>query len=271
LGRVAVPRVSDVIPTNETNEAKEAREKIIDLNDQGYSDLITMIDTTKSGGKVAFSIVKCSKTNEYPNGNIGVTMDGLKRKYAPKTAPSLSKVHKVFYGAKLKKKTDPDIFITYLEDVRNRMIKMNSSMTDNQFILHVMNNLTKDYEMQILKMEDKIGDGENALTIEDLRDELNLHFRRLNAKDDSDNEDNKEEKALFGRGQFKGRCSNCGKYGHKSADCHSSGKGLKKTAGTEIIGAAQTTTKATMPSSKAIAGTATSLAIEAPTAERQRK
>ncbi len=63
-----------------------------------------MIDTTKSGGKVAFSIIKLSKTSEYPDGNIAVAMDGLKRKYAPKTAPLLSKLHKIFYGAKLKKK-----------------------------------------------------------------------------------------------------------------------------------------------------------------------
>ena len=93
------------------------------------------------------------------------------------------------------------------------------------------NNLTKDYEMQILKMEDKVGIAGNALTIEDLRDELNLRFERLNTRDDSDNDEDEEEKALFGGGQFKGRCNNCGKYGHKSADCRSGGKGPKKTFG----------------------------------------
>jgi hypothetical protein len=108
------------------------------------------------------------------------------------------------------------------------MREMKLLMTDDQFILHVMNNLTKDYEMQILKMEDKIGDESNTLTIEDLRDELNLCFERLNTKDDSDNEEDEEEKALFGGGQFKGCCNNCGKYGHKSADCRSGGKGQKK-------------------------------------------
>jgi hypothetical protein len=93
-----------------------------------------------------------------------------------------------------------------------------------------MNNLTKDYEMQILKLEDKIGDDQNVLMIEDLRDELNLRFERMNAKDDSDSNDkDEEEKALFGGGQFKGRCNNCGKYGHKSANCRSGSKGQKKT------------------------------------------
>jgi hypothetical protein len=55
-----------------------------------------MVDTTKGGGKVAFSIVRRSKTNEFPDGHIGIVMDGLKNKYASKTTPSLSKIHKVF-------------------------------------------------------------------------------------------------------------------------------------------------------------------------------
>jgi hypothetical protein len=69
----------------------------------------------------------------------------------------LSKLHKQFYGAKLKKKVDPNIFITYLEDVRGRMEDMGSQMTDDQFMMHILNNLTKDYEMQVLKLEDRIG------------------------------------------------------------------------------------------------------------------
>jgi hypothetical protein len=89
MGRVIVPGVTDMIPADKTNKAREAREKIINLNDQGYSNLITMIDTSKSGGKVAFSIIKRSKTREYPDGHIGVAMGGLKRKYAPKNCSIL--------------------------------------------------------------------------------------------------------------------------------------------------------------------------------------
>jgi hypothetical protein len=65
INRVVIPGISDVIPTDKTDEDREAREEIINLNDQGYSELITMIDTPKSGGKVAFAIVKRSKTTEF--------------------------------------------------------------------------------------------------------------------------------------------------------------------------------------------------------------
>jgi hypothetical protein len=118
---------------------------ISELNELAYSDLILSMDTDKSGGKVALNIVKRSKTREYPDGNAAVAWQGLKRNYAPNTAPSLSKLRKQFYGTKLKKKVDPDIFITYLEDVRGRMEDMGSQMTDDQlFMMHILNNLTKD-------------------------------------------------------------------------------------------------------------------------------
>jgi hypothetical protein len=78
---------------------------IRELNELAYSDLILSMDTDKSGGKVAFNIVKRSKTREYPDGNAAVAWQGLKRNYAPNTAPSLSKLHKQFYGTKLKKKS----------------------------------------------------------------------------------------------------------------------------------------------------------------------
>jgi hypothetical protein len=116
LGTVPIADHFDLM-ADDDNAAKEVKMNIRELNEFAYSDLILSMDTDKSGGKVAFNIVKRSKTREYPDGNAAVAWQGLKRKYAPNTAPSLSKLHKQFYGAKLKKKVDPDIFITYLKDV----------------------------------------------------------------------------------------------------------------------------------------------------------
>jgi hypothetical protein len=49
-----------------------------------------------------------------------------------------------FYGATMKKNVNPDIFITYLEDLRGRMENVGSEMTDDHFILHAVNNLNED-------------------------------------------------------------------------------------------------------------------------------
>ena len=86
-----------------------------------------------TGGKVAFSLVRASKSMEYPDGNIAVAWMRLKKKYAPTTAPTLAKYHKMFYGAKLRQGSDPDGFITYLEDLQLKMEEMGSRMSDTQF------------------------------------------------------------------------------------------------------------------------------------------
>jgi hypothetical protein len=229
MGTNQIPQDSEILdPTVDTDKIKiETRE----MNELAYSELILSMDTRESAGKIAFNIVKRSKSTDYADGNALVAWKGLKRKYSPTTAPSLAKLHKQFYRARLKKKVDPDVFITYLEDIRTRMEEMGSKMTDEQFMLHVMNNLSSDYENQVNKVEDRVGNKTNPLDIEELRDELCLRFERLNTKEDSD--ESEDEKALFGA-QFKGRCRVCGKWGHKGTECRSNketkGNGNKQTS-----------------------------------------
>jgi hypothetical protein len=117
---------------------------------------------------------------------------------------------------------DPDAYIGHLEDLRAQMAEMGSEMTDDQFMMHVTNNLTSEYENQVNNNKKRIGHDNDPIDIEELRDELSLRFERLHLKDDeSDISD--DEKALFGASQFKGRCRQCGKWGHKSSDCRSKG------------------------------------------------
>ena len=61
---------------------------------------------------------------------------------------------------------------------------------------------------------------------------MSLRYERMNVRDESsDEDDDGEEKALFGGGQFKGRCNSCGKYGHKATDCRSRGNADQKKVG----------------------------------------
>ncbi len=115
-GKLTIPVDSDVLDLDgdEDKEKIDIQEK----NELAYGELILSMDTRESAGKVAFSIVRQSKSKDYPDGNAKVAWKDLRRKYAPTTVPSLAKLHKQFYGAKLKKKADPDICITYLEDTR---------------------------------------------------------------------------------------------------------------------------------------------------------
>ena len=63
-------------------------------------------------------------------------------------------------------------------------------MSDNQFMLHVMNNPTSDYNNQVNnKMEQRLGKTIDPLPTEDMSDELGLRYEGINKKDDSDEEE----------------------------------------------------------------------------------
>jgi Zinc knuckle len=69
----------------------------------------------------------------------------------------------------------------------------------------------------MLLVEKQIGNKENPLSIEDLKEELNLRFERLST---GQNNNLGKESALF-TSQFEGKGRNCGKLGHKAAQCKS--------------------------------------------------
>jgi hypothetical protein len=78
------------------------------------------------------------------------------------------------------------------------------SISENQFMIHIMNNLTSDYELQLTLMERRVGDEEKPLTIEEIRGELSLRYERMNMKSSSNKEVEGLDENAFFSGQFKG-------------------------------------------------------------------
>jgi gag-polypeptide of LTR copia-type len=185
------------------------------LNEIAFTELILSIDVKTS----AFNLVKGCKTKDHPDGNAASAGERLKNKYEPVSAPTLVKLEKQFRELPLKKGQDPETWITELEDLRVRLETMESSISENQFMIHILNNLTSDYELQLAMMERRVGDTDWPLTVEEIREELSLHFERLNSNSNNNSEGEiLEEQALFS-GQCKGKCRNCGLIGQKSFQC----------------------------------------------------
>jgi hypothetical protein len=88
-----------------------------------------------------------NKSKDYADGNANMAWERLKNKFEPSSAPSLVKLEKLFRQCSLKKGQDPDIWITELEDYLMRLEELGSSISDNQFILHTLNNMTEDYDL----------------------------------------------------------------------------------------------------------------------------
>jgi hypothetical protein len=92
------------------------------------------------------------------------------------------KLEKQFREFSLKKGQDPKIWITELEDLCVKLETMGSCITENQFIFHILNYLSPDYDLKPALMERIVGDAGKPLTVEEVRKELNLRFERLNMK-----------------------------------------------------------------------------------------
>ena len=221
LGKKKVPTQdeAELAALGSTSEDK-ATAKLAELNEEAFEDIILSINHTSKQGKIAFSLVKNCKTTEYPEGNCKLAWDRLVAKYAPKTAPSLLKLKKQFANSSLHRDVHPDEWITELESLRNEMngISISSKMTDQDFMIHILNNLPEEYDVVLDGMESRLmleESDSNKLTIENIRDKLNNRYERIIKNEEAD----LEEKALIAfKKQYKGRCSKCGEYGHKSGD-----------------------------------------------------
>jgi hypothetical protein len=78
-----------------------------------------------------------------------------------------------------------------------RLEELGSSISDNQFILHIFNNMTDDYDLQLAMMEKRVTDKSNTLDIDEIRDNLNLRFERLNEKQNEESENDNNQEVLF--------------------------------------------------------------------------
>eukprot|EP00980_Cylindrotheca_fusiformis_P022417 scaffold9284_cov134-Cylindrotheca_fusiformis.AAC.1 len=102
------------------------------------------------------------------------------KKYEPKTAPSRLMLKRKLTGMVLKSaREDPDVWLTDLEHLKGQLIAAGSKMTDAELLEHALNNLPKEYELIVAKLEDRLGDVNDPLTIEDLREALNLKYQRM--------------------------------------------------------------------------------------------
>jgi hypothetical protein len=172
---------ADSMVLDDDNDAHAINIKKRDANRRGYSDLISLIDTTKSSGRAAFSVVRMANNGTSPMGSLPLARARLKNKYSPKNAPRLGRLQAMFHSSKLKPGNDPVNFVDYMESVRTEMDEIHQEtdgvaigavlMSDRQFIQTILNGLTDDYGNLIEKVEDKIDEGV-TFGIEGLKEKL---------------------------------------------------------------------------------------------------
>jgi gag-polypeptide of LTR copia-type len=169
LGSKAVPETHKEDGTKETLSTTD--QEIAMYNIKGFGDLNLSIDTSTLAGKVSFAMIKNTKTKKNPEGNLRTAYLRLKNKYEPNTTPHLMHLTREFHSKSLGKNQDPDMFITDLESLQIQCADLDHKIDDKALIIHVLNNLNNNYEMEVKLLEHKIQilkEANKELTIEEV-------------------------------------------------------------------------------------------------------
>ncbi len=213
-GKEAVPAYNEKI--DETTSQGKTKLLLRNLNESAYSDLILSMED-----EVNFALVDEATTKELPDGDAALAWKNLCNKHEPKTSATKVELKLRFNQSKLEDaRKDPEEWVTELEILRQKLKVMKSEITDEDMMIHILNNLPKEYENLVEVAEQKLDDKSDPLDLEGLKTLLRRKYQRIKRLD---SENDKEEEALLTRGTYKGRCHKCGQWGHKRADCKSNG------------------------------------------------
>ena len=186
-------------------------------NTQAYNELLF-----SCRDNVTFGIIDEATSKMFPEGDARVAWQNLKDKYEPDTGTAKVQLRLEFQQTSLGEDEDPDEWITKLELIRRRLKNLKVIIGDEEFILHILNNLPPAYESTTELLEDALGSG--TLTMLYLKNKLRSKYRRTKKNNDA----KMDSVALYNKQQFKGSCTVCGKIGHKGVDCFSLEKNKDK-------------------------------------------
>ena len=143
--------------------------KLGELNELAYEELFLLINTSSSVGKVAFGLVKNTKSADFPQGNCKIALDRLVSQHAPHSASSLLKLKRKFHNRKQELiEEDPDKQILNLEGLQIQMNKFRQkgNIMEEDFMIHILNNYPEEYDMILDGLENCLmTTGEDGLTI----------------------------------------------------------------------------------------------------------
>jgi hypothetical protein len=100
-------------------------------------------------------------------------------------------------------------------------------ITDDQFVLHVLNTLPEEYDHMVAQLACELEKEDNKETITKISEKLGEQYEKTNDKRWGSRNEDSGETALFTTDtsnwkptkQFQGRCNFCGRIGHKTPQC----------------------------------------------------
>jgi Reverse transcriptase (RNA-dependent DNA polymerase)/gag-polypeptide of LTR copia-type len=113
-----------------------------------------------------------------------------------------------------------------LEVIRRQLKNMGNVITEEDMMIHIINNLPQEYDAITDQLEVELDSKKGyQLSVPKIKERLRNKFNKMKKRigkepnKDHDYDEEKEERALTMKAKFKGQCTHFGKWGHKSSDC----------------------------------------------------
>jgi gag-polypeptide of LTR copia-type len=134
---------------------------------RGYLDVIIPVDikTTQDANQntlanvdltlpceedVIFEIVDEATSTIFPRGDARIAYAGLKQRFEPDNGAMKVQMKSEFRQMKLlRAEDDPDPWITKVDSLRRRLWSLGITISDEDVILHILNNIPKEYATTI--------------------------------------------------------------------------------------------------------------------------
>ena len=141
LGKEVVPDDATDLTTIIDADERKKKEKVRELNEDAYEDLILSINGETEVGRVVFQLVRGSKTKALADGDSKEAWTRLTGKFEAHTAPSRLLLKGKINSLRLKYKQDPEIFISVLEDLVLQYNQAGGNWSDEETLEHICGNL----------------------------------------------------------------------------------------------------------------------------------
>jgi hypothetical protein len=130
MGTIVVPKFGTDYDKSKPPDEK-MHQACIDENLVAYCDLINSIDTTLSGGRMAFQLVAKTATKPFPNGHAHEGFTNLQDKFEPSSELDRGTLMQKFYAAQLRSNASADDFITWMEGKRSELENLDTKIEDS--------------------------------------------------------------------------------------------------------------------------------------------
>ena len=208
-----------------TDAERKEKKRLRQANGNAYINLQLSCD------ELPYDLVSLAKTEELPDGCARDAWERLTSEYDLTEGEGKITLLTMFQQNQLEDvRTNITVWLTSLAMQVNKLKKLHHVLDEEYQITHILASLPREYSSFVEQVKIDRRTSSALITMDEVKKRLKERYLQLKkehgwSEDEmalsmkSGNNQNKNIKKGSKGKYFKGRCNNCGKFGHKKADC----------------------------------------------------